>query len=116
MLRDHMAAASLTALDREALLFTSPGGAPLRYTNWLRRRWYPATIAAGLGRLVEDEATGRHHYIGLGFHDLRRASATSLVASAMGARFFDGPPRGERGAEPSAGHEHDRPENDGEGL
>ena len=56
---------------------------PLWYTNWLRRKWYPATIAAGLGRLVEDEATGRRHYVGLGFHDLRRASATSLVAAGV---------------------------------
>jgi integrase len=152
MLSDHMAASGLTPADHEALLFTSPGGGLLRYTNWLRRSWYPATIAAGLGRLIEDEATGRRHYVGLGFHDLRRASATSLVAAgvdvktaqavlghsdarltldhyaqvvterqraaadAMGARFFDGSPRGERGAEPSSGHDPDPPENDGEGL
>jgi integrase len=83
MLSDHMAAVGLTPVDREALLFTSPGGRPLRYTNWLRRSWYPATIAAGLGRLVEDEATGRRHYVGLGFHDLRRASATTLVAAGV---------------------------------
>jgi hypothetical protein len=83
MLTDLMAAAGLTVLDREALLFTSPGGGPLRYTNWLRRSWSPATIAAGLGRLVEDEASGRRHYVGLGFHDLRRASATSLVAAGV---------------------------------
>jgi integrase len=83
MLSDHMAAVGLTPADREALLFRSPGGRPLRYTNWLRRKWYPATIASGLGRVVEDEATGRRHYVGLGFHDLRRASATSLVAAGV---------------------------------
>jgi integrase len=83
MLNEHMAAAGVTVFDREALLFTSPGGGPLRYTNWLRRSWYPATIATGLGRLVDDEASGRHHYVGLGFHDLRRASATSLVAAGV---------------------------------
>jgi integrase len=152
MLSDHMAAVGLTPADRQALLFRSPGGGPLRYTNWLRRSWYPATIAAGVGRLVEDGATGRHRYVGLGFHDLRRASATSLVAAgvdvktaqsvlghsdarltldhyaqvvteqqraaadAMGARFFDGSPRGERGAEPSTRPDPDPPENDGEGL
>jgi Phage integrase family len=33
--------------------------------------------------LVEDDATGRRHYVGLGFHDLRRASATSLVAAGV---------------------------------
>jgi integrase len=101
---------------------------------------------------VNDEASGRRHYAGLGFHDLRRASATSLVAAgvdvktaqsvlghsdarltldhyaqvvterqraaadAMGARFFDGSPRGERGAEPSTAPGPPPPENDGEGL
>jgi hypothetical protein len=38
------------------------------------------------------------------------------AADAMGVRFFDGPPRGERGAEPSTGDEPDPPENDREGL
>jgi hypothetical protein len=42
-----------------------------------------ATNAAGMGRLAEDEASGRRHYVGLGFHDLRRASATSLVAAGV---------------------------------
>jgi integrase len=80
MLAAHMEAVGLSEDDRDALLFTAPNGGPLRYTNWLRRAWYPATIAAGLGRMVEDEATGRRRYEGLGFHDLRRASATGLVA------------------------------------
>jgi integrase len=147
-----VAQVALTVLDREALLSTSPGGGPLRYTNWLRRSWYPATIAAGLGRLLEDEVSGRRHYAGLGFHDLRRASATSLVApgvdvktaqtvlghsdarltldhyaqvvseqqraaaDAMGATFFDGSPRGKRGAQPPMGDRQDTAENDGEGL
>jgi integrase len=52
-------------------------------SNWLRRSWYPATISAGLGRMVDDEATGRRRYEGLGFHDLRRASATGLVAAGV---------------------------------
>jgi integrase len=64
-------------------LFTAPAGGPLRYPNWLRRVWYPATIAAGLGEMVEDAATGRRRYKGLGFHDLRRASATGLVAAGI---------------------------------
>lgn len=83
MLTAHMAAVGLTEHDREALLFTAPGGGPLRYTNWLRRVWYPATIAEGLGELVEDEATGRRRFQGLGFHDLRGASATGLVAAGI---------------------------------
>ncbi|HET6775009.1 MAG TPA: tyrosine-type recombinase/integrase [Acidimicrobiales bacterium] len=36
-----------------------------------------------MDRLVEDEVSGRRHYVGLGFHDLRRASATSLVAAGV---------------------------------
>ena len=83
MLTAHMAAVVLTEADGDALLFTAPGGGPLRYTNWLRRVWYPATIAAGLGKMVEDDATGRRRYDGLGFHDLRRASATGLVAAGV---------------------------------
>jgi integrase len=33
--------------------------------------------------MVDDEATGRRRYEGLGFHDLRRASATGLVAAGV---------------------------------
>jgi integrase len=33
--------------------------------------------------MVEDDRTGRRRYEGLGFHDLRRASATGLVASGV---------------------------------
>jgi hypothetical protein len=59
MLTKHMAARGLAAGDTGALLFTAPGGGVLRYSNWLRRCWWPATIAAGLGTMVEDEATGK---------------------------------------------------------
>jgi integrase len=83
MVGKHMTARGLTVDDRDALLFTAPEGGMLRYSNWLRRIWYPATIAAGLGTLVEDEATGRRRYLGLGFHDLRRANATGLVAEGV---------------------------------
>jgi integrase len=69
--------------NRDAVLFTAPDGGLLRYSNWLRRVWYPATAAAGLGRFVENEATGRKRYVGLGFHDLRRANATGLVAEGV---------------------------------
>lgn len=40
-------------------------------------------MAAGVGAMVEDERTGRKRYEGLGFHDLRRASATGLVAAGV---------------------------------
>ena len=72
ILATHMDAAGLTADDVDALLFTAPSGGALRYTNWLRRSWYPAAVAANVGRMVEDERTGRDRYEGLGFHDLRR--------------------------------------------
>jgi integrase len=83
MVGKHMAARGLTVDDVDALLFTAPEGGMLRYSNWLRRVWYPATTAVGLGKLVEDVATGRTRYVGLGFHDLRRANATGLVAEGI---------------------------------
>lgn len=54
-----------------------------RGPNWLRRVWYPATTATGLGQLVDDKGTRRRRYVGLGFHDLRRANATGLVAAGV---------------------------------
>ena len=69
MLTEHVAARGLTSGDD--LLFTAPAGGVLRYSNWLRRSWWPAAMAAGLGRMVEDKKTGQVKYVGLGFHDLR---------------------------------------------
>jgi integrase len=63
----HLAERGLTGADVDELLFTSESGAPLDYANWRRRVWLPAARAAA----VE----------GAGFHDLRRANATALVAS-----------------------------------
>jgi integrase len=83
MLSDHIADKGLAASDAEALLFTAPGGGLLRYSNWVRRSWYPAAVAAGVGRMVEDGEAGRERYEGLGFHDLRRANATGLVAEGV---------------------------------
>jgi integrase len=83
MLGAHLEAKGLAIEDREALLFTAPDGGFLRYSNWVRRSWYPAAVAAGVGRMVEDEVTGRERYEGLGFHDLRRANATGLVAEGV---------------------------------
>jgi integrase len=83
MVGKRMAAQGLTADDRQALLFTAPDGGMLRYSNWLRRVWYPAIVATGLRALVTDEASGRRRYVGLGFHDLRRANATGLVAEGV---------------------------------
>jgi integrase len=64
-------------------LFTAPGGGFLRYSNWVRRSWYPAAVAAGVGRMAEDEESGRERYEGLSFHDLRGANATGLVAEGV---------------------------------
>jgi integrase len=83
MVGKHLAARGLTVDDGDALLFTARDGGMLRYSNWLRRVWYPATVAAGLGTLVTDQATGHQRYIGLGFHDLRRANATGLLAEGV---------------------------------
>jgi hypothetical protein len=91
-----MVARGLTAADTDALLFTSPRGSQLRYTNWLRWIWYPACVATGLGRMVKDPETGRTSFDGLGFHELRKNTGTGLVAA--GNRPEDGPglPRSRR--------------------
>jgi integrase len=90
MLAQHMAMRGLAAGDADALMFTASDGGVLRYSNWLRRAWWPATIAAGLGRMVKDKATGKRKYVGLGFHDLRRANATGLVAAGVDVKTAQG--------------------------
>jgi integrase len=69
VLARHLAARGLTAADLDRLLFEAPRGGPLRYSNWLRRVWRPATVAAGCETA--------------GFHDLRRANATAMVAGGV---------------------------------
>ena len=49
----------------------------------MRRCWYPAAVAAGVGRVVDEVSDGRERDVGLGFHDLRRANATGLVAEGV---------------------------------
>lgn len=49
MLAKHMEARGLSASDGNALLFTAPSGGLLRYSNWVRRCWYPACVVAALG-------------------------------------------------------------------
>ncbi|HEX4529423.1 MAG TPA: tyrosine-type recombinase/integrase, partial [Acidimicrobiia bacterium] len=72
-----------TAADPDELVFPAPEGGPLRYTNWRRRIWQPACIAAGVGTLVKDPETMKERYEGAGFHDLRRANATGLVLARV---------------------------------
>lgn len=72
MLSDHLSRKGLTGADPNALVFTAVRGGALRYGNWRRRVWIPATTAAKLPCL--------------GFHDLRRASATAMVAMGVDVR------------------------------
>lgn len=83
LLAAHAKAIGVTAADPDALLFPASEGGPLRYSNWLRRTWWPAMVTAGLGALEQDEQTKRWHYDGVGFHDLRRTSATALVVNGV---------------------------------
>lgn len=72
MLAEHLGARGLTAADPRAFVFTWPSGGHLTYSAW-RRRWVTATVDAGLPE-------------GFGFHDLRRANATGLVAGGVDVR------------------------------
>lgn len=69
LLTAHLQLRGLTGAETEALVFTAPDGGPLRYANWRNRVWVPACRKAGVD--------------GLGFHALRRASATALVIEGV---------------------------------
>jgi integrase len=69
LLTAHLQLRGLTGADAEVLVFTAPDGGPLRYANWRSRVWSPACRAARVD--------------GLGFHGLRRASATALVLEGV---------------------------------
>jgi integrase len=86
MLSDHLARRGLTGADPDAYVFVMAGGGPLDYSRWRRRVWNPAAAAAGLGKLVKDDDTGRVSYEGLTFHDLRRANATAMVLDGVDVR------------------------------
>lgn len=68
---EHLAASGLNGADPKALVFPSPEGGALRYSNF-RARWLPARQAAGPKSL--------------GFHDLRCCAATALVAAGVDVR------------------------------
>jgi integrase len=53
--------------DPDALVFTAPGGGPLRLTNFRRRVWVPALRSAGLLERFR-------------IHDLRHTCASLLIA------------------------------------
>jgi hypothetical protein len=67
-----LAGRRLTAADQSALVFVSPAGAPLRYSNWRRRVWLPVIAAAGMP--------------GLQFHSLRSNAATVLVDEGVNVK------------------------------
>jgi integrase len=69
LLANRLATRRLTGADLGALVFVAPDGGPLHYSNWRQRVWVPSCERAGLS--------------GLGFHDLRRANATALVADGV---------------------------------
>lgn len=69
ILAAHLAALNLTGADPGQLVFTTAKGRPLDYSHWRIRTWLPAVAKAGLD--------------GAGFHDLRRANATTLVAEGV---------------------------------
>jgi len=71
-LSDHLKHRGLTGADADAYVFVGPMGGPLRYANFRSRVWDPATKRAGLAGLTP--------------HDLRRASATAMVAAGVDVR------------------------------
>ena len=84
LLAKHLASQGLMGADEQRLVFEAPLGGPLRYANWRRGVWLPATVVANCP--------------GAGFHYLRRASATALVIRSRQcanrqARLGDSDPR-----------------------
>jgi integrase len=58
----------------EALVFTSPTGQPLRYSNFRNRVWIPATEAAGLP--------------GLDIHELRHTAASLMIRAGADPKLI----------------------------
>ena len=91
VLAAHLRTRQLTAADPDALLFPDGKGGPLVASNWRRRVWLPAALAAGVGCWVTRTGApwasaaedGVRRYEGAVFHDLRRTSATGLVAEGV---------------------------------
>lgn len=82
LLAAHLADRGLTAADAGALVFVNSAGDLWDATNWRRRVWQPAAIAAGLGQLVKrDGNAASKKYVGITPHDLRRTNATALVGA-----------------------------------
>jgi len=71
--------------DPDAYVFGAPHLGPVRASQFRRRTWQPACIAAGLGEIVEDE-TGKKRYEGLRLHDLRHSAVALWIAAGGSAK------------------------------
>jgi integrase len=65
MLAEVLAARGISAAEPDAMVFVSPDGTPLHYSNWRIRVWLPARAAAGLPTL--------------NFYDLKHTAGTALL-------------------------------------
>lgn len=73
MLAEILASRGITATTPDALVFVSPDGAPLHYSNWRRRVWLPARTAAG--------------FPDLNFHDLKHTAGTALLDEGINIKI-----------------------------
>ncbi len=91
MLAAQLVHRGLTAADADEFVFANSVGEIWDATDWRRRIWQPAAIAAGLGEMVgvEDDdkdadakRSGKEEkYVGVTPHDLRRTNATVMVGA-----------------------------------
>jgi integrase len=73
MLAEHLASRGVNGGDPDALVFVSPTGAPLHYSNWRRRVWLPALQTAGFADLT--------------FHDVKHTAGTVLLAEGVDVKI-----------------------------
>ena len=73
MIAEILASRGVTATTPDALVFVSPDGAPLHYSNWRRRVWLPARAAAGFPEL--------------NFHDLKHTAGTALLDEGVNIKI-----------------------------
>lgn len=73
MVAEILASRGVTATTPDALVFVSPDGAPLHYSNWRRRVWLPARAAAGFPEL--------------NFHDLKHTASTALLDEGINIKI-----------------------------
>ncbi len=94
-----LAERGITATDPEALVFVSPDGARLHYSNWRRGVWLPARQAAGVPHL--------------NFHDLKHTAGTALLEEGREHQDRPGAPWSRQPADDARrvcpGHQRGRP-------